>query len=72
MINTYNLKAREKNVSWFSDLQKKAHSQETSIFLYLIGITGGTKAEQNDGGDGGNKELPLSNLEVINKKLKRS
>lgn len=35
-------------------LKKNAHSQETSTFLYLTGVTGRTKAEENDGGGGGN------------------
>ena len=42
----------------FQTCKKNAHSQETSTFLYLIGITGGTKAEQNDGGDGGKQRAP--------------
>lgn len=84
MINTYNLKAREKKkcVSWFNFqiYYKNVRSKGMNTFLYIIGITGRTKAEQNDEKNKRNEKNEgnleslhaLSNLEVINKKLKGS
>lgn len=88
MINAYNLKARKKKkrVSWFNFriYCENVHSQEMNTFLYIIA---GRKKKQNrmmkkkarkqtrkKEMKEGNLEFlhSLSNLEVINKKLKGS